>query len=427
MPASEPGEAQQGLSRRGFIGIAAGAAGGAAVTFGAVKAVNAEDSVEQAGTASTSTTTRSRQFEGTSQGGITERPPAIVLAASLNSVAADRAGLAETFRTLTGAARKVVDEPTAQGADHIAPLPDTGVLGPNARTGLHVTVSVGASLFDDRYGLAGQKPRHLTTMPFLANDRLDPHRSHGDVLLVIQGDYSDNVQHGLRQLLRATRAGLVLHWLLSGWTRPDPAPQPGRTDNRNLMGFKDGTANPDGADGALMNDLVWVADGDGEPAWATGGSYQVVRTIRMFVEQWDRTPLFEQEAIIGRRKESGAPIGMRRESDVPVFSGDPQGKITPLDAHIRLANPRSPEAMRARILRRGFSYARGYDGAGQLDQGLAFVSYQRRLQQFLDIQARLAGEPLEEYTQVDGGGFYFALPGVQGRDDWLGRSLITEV
>ena len=135
--------------------------------------------------------------------------------------------------------------------------------------------------------------------------------------------------------------------------------------------------------------------------------------------------LFEQEAIIGRRKESGAPFGMRRETDLPEFAGDPDGKITPLDAHIRLANPRTAEAMKARILRRGFSYARGFDGAGQLDQGLAFVSYQRRLQQFLDIQARLAGEPLEEYTQVDGGGFYFALPGVQGRDDWLGRSLIA--
>ncbi len=191
------------------------------------------------------------------------------------------------------------------------------------------------------------------------------------------------------------------------------------------MGFKDGSANPDGRDGALMDDLVWVAGAaDGEPAWTTGGTYQAVRVIRMFVEQWDRAPLVEQEAFIGRHKLSGAPLGRRAESDDPAYADDPQGRRIPLDAHIRLANPGTTAAHSRRLLRRGFSYTRGFDGAGLLDQGLAFVSYQRRLEHFLEVQERLRGEPLEEYTSVEGGGFYFVLPGVADASDWLGRGLL---
>lgn len=76
-------------------------------------------------------------------------------------------------------------------------------------------------------------------------------------------------------------------------------------------------------------------------------------------------------------------------------------------------------------MRRGFSYARGFDGAGRLDQGLAFVCYQRSLRRgFLAVQERLKGEPLEEYILPVGGGFFFALPGVSEPDRYLGDALV---
>ncbi len=118
---------------------------------------------------------------------------------------------------------------------------------------------------------------------------------------------------------------------------------------------------------------------DDEPAWAVGGSYHVVRVIRMLVEFWDRTRLCEQEALIGRRKDTGAPLDGEVETDVPDFEADPDGEITPLDAHIRLANPRTPRTADDLIFRAGLSFSRGFDAAGQLDQGLAFVSFQRSM------------------------------------------------
>ncbi len=192
------------------------------------------------------------------------------------------------------------------------------------------------------------------------------------------------------------------------------------------MGFKDGTANLDVDDGALMDRHVWVRPEDGEPEWAVGGSYQAVRIIRMFVEFWDRTRLAEQEALIGRAKVSGAPLGLDGEFTDPDYPADPDGKRIPLDAHIRLANPRTPETDENRILRRGFNYSRGFDGAGRLDQGLAFIAYQRSLEKgFLTVQNRLKGEPLEEYIMPVGGGFFFTLPGVTGADRFLGDQLVS--
>ena len=128
---------------------------------------------------------------------------------------------------------------------------------------------------------------------------------------------------------------------------------------------------------------------------------------------------------MGRHKVSGAPLGMEHETDVPEYAADPQGERIPLDAHIRLANPRTPRTADSLMLRRGFSYARGYDRAGRLDQGLAFVCFQRSLERsFLAVQARLAGEPLEEYILPEGGGFFFALPGAE-RGSFLGQSLVA--
>ena len=175
-----------------------------------------------------------------------------------------------------------------------------------------------------------------------------------------------------------------------------------------------------------MDRHVWVGASDGEPDWAIGGSYQAVRIIRMFVEFWDRTRLAEQEALIGRAKVSGAPLGLDGEFTDPDYPADPDGKRIPLDAHIRLANPRTPETDENRILRRGFNYSRGFDGAGRLDQGLAFIAYQRSLEKgFLTVQNRLKGEPLEEYIMPVGGGFFFTLPGVTGADRFLGDQLVS--
>jgi deferrochelatase/peroxidase EfeB len=416
-----------GLSRRRFLHTAGGGArvGGAAAVLPACAGGDKDSSVDLA-TAAVDTEHRYLDPYGDHQGGVVATHQAEGMLAAFTVHARDRAELQDTFESLTEEIRRLMSGTPYEERDPDYPPLYTGVVGnPPPPADLSVIVSVGASLFDDRFGLADRKPAELERMPFLANDRLDPERTHGDVLLSIASADQEVTLFALRQLMRATRGNLGLHWVLEGYNRRTET-EPGEAGVRNLMGFVDGTANLDPTDEGLMDRLVWVADGDDEPAWAAGGTYQVVRVIRMFVEFWDRTRLGEQEALIGRKKATGAPLDGEVETDLPDFAADPDGDITPLDAHIRLANPRTPETEDQRILRKGFSFSRGFDGDGQLDQGLAFVSYQRSLQrQFLPVQARLDGEPLEEYLLPEGGGFFFALPGTPDDTTFLGQGLFA--
>ena len=177
-----------------------------------------------------------------------------------------------------------------------------------------------------------------------------------------------------------------------------------------------------------MERIVWVGADSGEPDWAVGGSYQAVRIIRNFVERWDRTPLEEQQHIFGRRKASGAPLDGASEHDLPNYVRDPHGKITPVTAHIRRANPREAATQENLILRRPFNYSNGVAKSGQIDQGLLFIAYQADLEKgFITVQKRLNGEPLEEYIKPVGGGYFFVLPGVRKAGGYLGQELVAAI
>lgn len=82
-------------------------------------------------------------------------------------------------------------------------------------------------------------------------------------------------------------------------------------DSRDLLGFVDGTENPDGQ-AAQVATLI----GDEDPAFS-GGSYVIVQKYLHNLKKWDGIPTEVQEHIIGRKKVSDIEL---QESAKPSYA-----------------------------------------------------------------------------------------------------------
>ena len=297
-------------------------------------------------------------------------------------------------------------QPIGSGAaaSQIAPPDDTGEALDLTPAHLTVTFGFGPSLFDDRFGLAPQRPKALTALPDLPGDALDRDRSDGDLCVQACANDPQVAFHAVRNLARIGRGLVTVRWSQLGFGRTSTTSRAQATP-RNLMGFKDGTANIKLEDAKALADHVWVGNRADEPAWLRGGSYLVARRIRMLIEVWDRAALGDQEQTIGRTKVIGAPLGGTDEFQTL------KPKTLPVDSHVRLAHPEINGG--TKILRRGYSFTDGLESLGELDAGLFFLAYMRHPEAFITLQNRLGShDALHEYIKHVGSGLWAVPPGI---------------
>lgn len=413
------------LSRRRLLG----AVGAGAAVAGAGAAVLATAALSDDEVTPTSGAADAVPFHGRHQAGIVTPAQDRMHFVALDVRTKDRAELVQLLKDWTVASERMTKGLEAKPNGAIGGVPeaapaDTGEALDLPASALTLTIGFGRSLFDNRFGLADALPEALAPLPLFPADDLDPARSDGDICLQACANDPQVAVHAIRNLVRLGFGKVAVRWSQLGFGRTSSTSTTQVTP-RNLFGFKDGTRNLKAEEKDRLAEHVWVAKNDGPP-WLVDGTYLVARRIRMHIEIWDRTPLLEQEAIVGRTKGTGAPLGQVAEFDEPDLHVRGEGGIPVIGevAHIRLASSESLNG--AKILRRGYNFIDGSDGLGHLDAGLFFICFNRDSRtQFVPMQQALsAKDDMMEYLEHTGSGLYAVPPGVSEGGHW-GDTLFT--
>ncbi|MET7937037.1 iron uptake transporter deferrochelatase/peroxidase subunit [Streptomyces sp. NPDC005322] len=404
------------ISRRRLLG-SAGAAGAAGLVAGGAAGAYAAEAARGQPKPLTAVGATAVPFHGKRQAGITTPLQAHGhLVAFDLAPGADRKAAAALLRRWSRTAEQLMAGE--------APPDDTGIALDAGPSSLTVTFGFGRTFFG-KAGLKDQLPDALAPLPDFASDALDAKRSNGDLWIQIGADDGLVAFHALRALQRETGGTARLRWQMNGFNRtPGATGRPMTT--RNLMGQIDGTNNPKPADEDFER-RIFVPDrpGAGRPAWMAGGSYAVVRRIRMLLDSWDHLSLERQEKVIGRRKSDGAPLsGGTETTPVRLDKLNKDGALAIGGAaHVRVAAPASNQG--AAMLRRPFSYHDGFRDDGAPDAGLLFIAWQADpMKGFVPVQRKLdLGDDLSRFLRHEASAL-FAVPGGCAPGEYVGQALL---
>jgi putative iron-dependent peroxidase len=252
---------------------------------------------------------------------------------------------------------------------------------------LTLVVGIGARVWDALYG--SPRPAGLHRFPGFAGARHAAPATPGDLLFHIRAHRRDLcfelAQRIVERLGSAARVVDEVHGFRS-------------FDERDLLGFVDGTENPEGpaiAEAAII--------GDEDPPFA-GGSYVIVQKYLHDLRSWDALPVEEQERAIGRTKLSDLELPADRQ---------------PSNSHVALTQVSDEDGEELQIVRVNMPFGRV--GAGEF--GTYFIGYARTpavIEQMLTNM--FVGDPpgntdriLDFSTAVTGNLFY--VPTVDFLDD----------
>jgi porphyrinogen peroxidase len=206
---------------------------------------------------------------------------------------------------------------------------------------LSCVAGVGAGVWDRLYGA----PRPAGLHPFreLAGPGHRAPATPGDLLFHIRAQRQDLCFELAHQLTRA----------LAGKARVVDEVHGFRSfDQRDVLGFVDGTENPEGGEAAAA-----VLIGDEDAAFA-GGSYVIVQKYLHDLDAWDAQPVEDQERAIGRTK----------LSDIELADD-----VKPADSHVALTTIVDADGEERQIVR----FNMPFGSVGKAEFGTYFIGYAR--------------------------------------------------
>jgi putative iron-dependent peroxidase len=230
---------------------------------------------------------------------------------------------------------------------------------------LSCIAGIGCDLWDRLQ--AGKRPKELKPFAPIKGAVHSAPSTPGDLLFHIRAERTDLCFEFERILLDSLGADVTVVDEVCGFRY---------FDARDLLGFVDGTANPNGLD-LPGSSLVGAEDAD-----FIGGSYVVVQKYLHDLGAWGRISTQQQEAIMGRTKIDNIEID---DDDAPRKS------------HKSLATIVDPDGTEHDILRDNMPFGR----PGHQEFGTYFIGYSRYLWVIEKMLQRMyVGDPPGAYDRL---------------------------
>lgn len=226
----------------------------------------------------------------------------------------------------------------------------TKIAHENPKAYFSCSIAFGHTIWDE---LWDSRPMFLRPFPRISGAVHQAPATDADVLLHIRAERYDLLHEFADHLVLELAEWLDLLEVVHGFRY---------LDSRDLTGFVDGTGNPEMAERAQVA-LV----GKEDPAWA-GGSYVHVQRYVHRMEEWNKLPIKQQEAIIGRTKVDN--IEMEKDE-------------RPRTSHMHRVNIEK-DGKELQILRHSMPY--GIPGG---ERGLYFCSYSNNPDIFEKMLSRM--------------------------------------
>jgi putative iron-dependent peroxidase len=231
--------------------------------------------------------------------------------------------------------------------------------------GLTCVTGIGSRLWERIFAPA--KPHDLHPFPGFSGARHSAPATDGDLLFHIRAHRLD---------LCFELAGLLVQRLDSVATVVDEVHGFRSFDERDLLGFVDGTENPEGA---TAYEAVTI---DSEDPAFTGGSYAIVQKYVHDMGTWNALSIEEQELVIGRTK----------LDDVELSE-----ETKPANSHVALNTIVDEHGDEQQIMR--FNMPFGRVGAGEF--GTYFIGYARTATVIEQMLTNMfVGNPRGTYDRV---------------------------
>ncbi|HKB30207.1 MAG TPA: Dyp-type peroxidase [Streptosporangiaceae bacterium] len=204
---------------------------------------------------------------------------------------------------------------------------------------LSCVAGVGSAAWDRLFG--GPRPAELHPFRELRGERHHAVATPGDLLFHIRAQEMD---------LCFELAAQIMERLAGSVTVADEVYGFRYFDERDLLGFVDGTENPGGQ---AASDAAFTGSADPD---FTGGSYVIVQKYVHDMRAWNALPVEAQEKVIGRTKLS--------DIELP-------DDVKPANSHVAANTITAPDGTQQQIVRENMPFGT----VGQGEFGTYFIGY----------------------------------------------------